>query len=57
MTFTTYAEYTAYLKSLPTDARIAAICDDNIRCLEIEEYDRQFSLLDKEAADECPNTK
>jgi len=50
MTFTTWTEYTAYLESLPTDARIAALFDDNIRCLEIEEYDRQFSLLNKVAA-------
>ena len=48
MTFNTWTEYTAYLKSLPTDACIAALFDDNIRCLEIEEYDREFSLLDKE---------
>lgn len=35
MTFTTWAEYTAYLKSLPTDAdRIAAMFDDTIICLE-----------------------
>ena len=51
MTFNTWTEYTAYLKSLPTDACIAALFDDNIRCLEIEEYDREFALLDKEAAE------
>ena len=35
MTFNTWAEYTAYLKSLPTDdARIAAMFDDTIICLE-----------------------
>jgi predicted nucleic acid-binding protein len=51
MTFDTWTEYTAYLKSLPTDACIAALCDHNIKCLEIEEYDREFSLLDKEATE------
>ena len=35
MTFNTWAEYTAYLKSLPTDAdRIAALFNDDIECLE-----------------------
>jgi hypothetical protein len=37
MTFNTWAEYAEYLRSLPTDeARIAALFDDTIVCLELE---------------------
>jgi hypothetical protein len=38
MTFNTWAEYSAFLKSLPTDAdRIDALFNDDIVCLEAAE--------------------
>jgi hypothetical protein len=47
MTFDTYAEYLAYIETLPTDAAAVAISElgHSIRCLQIEQWDLEFSLV------------